>query len=402
MSKTIWYVSKYSSVPKYGPASRNYYLAREFNKLGHRTILIASDSNHLADIPRFASVYTKEIVDGVETWWIRTLRYKKTASIRRLLSWLDFEIKLWLMPKSGLPKPDVVIASSLSLLTALSGYWLRKRYGCRFLFEVRDIWPLTLTEEGGFHRWHPLTAALGWVERFGYRKADVVVGTMPNLAEHVRAVTGKDIRCECVPIGCDPAVLERSEALPEGYEDEYLPKGKFIVGHAGSIGLTNALDTIVACARRMKDNQRIHFAFVGDGGMLAEYKRQVGGQGNVSFAPKLRKAQVSSFLKRCDVLYFSVMNSRVWAYGQSLNKVIDYMYAAKPIVASYSGYPSMINEAQCGLFVPAGDVDALEAAILRFERTPGEELNRVGEQGKRWLLENRQYEKIALEYSQLF
>jgi len=353
-------------------------------------------------VPRFASVYTKEIVDGVETWWIRTLKYTRTASLRRVLSWIDFELKLWLMPKSRLARPDVVIASSLSLLSVFNGYWLKKRYGSRLLFEVRDIWPLTLTEEGGFHRWHPLTLFLAAVERFGYRSADAIVGTMPNLSEHVKNVTGMERPCHCVPIGLDQSVYDNAEPLPDGYAERYIPKDRFIVGYAGSIGQTNALETIVECVERMRDNPRVHFVFVGDGAMVADYAKRAAGLSNVTFAPRLHKSQVSSFLAKCDLLYFSAMNSRVWRYGQSMNKLIDYMYAGKPIIGSYSGYPSMLNEAQCGVFVPAADADALLTAIEGYAWMPPEELASIGARGRAWLVEHRRYETLAREYARLF
>lgn len=67
---------------------------------------------------------------------------------------------------------------------------------------------------------------------------------------------------------------------------------------------------------------------------------------NLIFAPKVQKQMVQSVLARCDLVYFSVHVSTVWRFGQSLNKVIDYMLSGKPIIASYTGYPSMINEAE--------------------------------------------------------
>ena len=45
--------------------------------------------------------------------------------------------------------------------------------------------------------------------------------------------------------------------------------------------------------------------------------------------------------------------------GSLSNKLIDYMMAGKPVVASYSGYQSMLNEANAGLFVPAGSMLSL-------------------------------------------
>lgn len=402
MKKNIWYISKYATPLKYGFGSRHFYLAQEFNKLGNRTVVISSDSNHLAQFPNFKSVYTQESIDGVETWWIKTIKYKESASLKRILSWIDFEMKLWLMPKSKLSRPDIVIVSSLSLLTILNGYWLKKRFGCKLIFEIRDIWPLTIIEEGGFSPWNPFVMLLAWVEKFGYQNSDIIIGTMPNLSEHVKTVSDKEINCYCIPFGYDPDLYNSPEPLPERYEERYIPKNKFIIGYAGSIGRTNALDTLIKCASEMKENIHIHFLLLGDGDLLDEYKARVGELKNITFAPKVKKSQVQMVLRHCQVLYFSVEDSKVWRYGLSLNKLIDYMITGKPIIASYSGYPSMVNEAQCGVFVPAKDVPALAMAIREFEQMPKDQLESMGKRGKEWLLKNRPYDKIALEYCKLF
>lgn len=400
--KCIWYISKYATPLKYGFGSRHFYLASEFNKLNYNAVIISSTSNHLAQIPEFKNIYTKEVIDCVETWWLKTIRYKGANSFRRMLSWIDFELKLLLMPVKKLAKPDVVICSSLSLFTILNGYIFKKRFRCKLIFEVRDIWPLTIIEEGGFKSWNPFVMFLAWVEKFGYRNADVIVGTMPNLSEHVKVTCGEGLNCHCVPFGYDPALYDEQELLPEGCEETYIPKNKFIVGYAGSIGVTNALEPLLQCASDMKDNTQIHFLILGDGDLLEEYKSRVAGWTNITFVPKVKKTQVQMFLRHCNVLYFSVHDSKVWRYGLSLNKLIDYMLAAKPIIASYSGYPSMVNEAKCGAFVPAKDVAALACAIREYANMSKDQLAEIGQRGREWLLKNRPYEKIALEYCKLF
>ena len=402
MQRNIWYISKYASPLKYGFGSRHFYLASEFNRLGYNTVVISSDSNHLAEIPALKSTYSHEIIDGVDTWWIKTIKYKGSASIKRILSWIDFEMKLWFMPKKKIARPDIVIISSLSLLTILNGYWLRKQFGCKLIFEIRDIWPLTIIEEGGFNQWNPFVMLLAWVEKFGYKKSDIIVGTMPNLAEHVKEVTGKKKNCHCIPFGYNPDLYKSQEPLPEGYEERYIPKNKFIIGYAGSIGITNALDTFIKCASEMKDDFQIHFLLLGDGDLLNEYKTRVLGLPNITFAPKVNKAQVQTVLSHCHVLYFSTQDSKVWQYGLSLNKIIDYMMAGKPIIASYNGYPSMINEAQCGVFIPAESIPALKQAIYEYKEMPIDQLELIGKRGKEWLLKNRAYDKIAQEYCKLF
>ncbi len=399
--RNIWIISKYASSAEYGFESRLFALAREFTRNGHTAVVVASDSNHLADYPKFDSRFQFEELDGVKTWWLRTLRYAKTVSLRRVLGWLDFELKLFMMPKSQLPRPDVIIVSSLSLLTILNGVRLRKRYGCKLVFEIRDIWPLTLVEEGNFSARNPLVRALGWIECFGYRKADLIVGTMPNLEEHVSSVAGSGLNCACVPFGFDPAAFERQEALPDEYLAEHIPADRFIVGYAGSIGLTNALETIMECARRLADDDRFFFVFLGGGDRREHFIEATRDLDNVAFLPKVKRSEVQSVLKHCDLLYFAVYDSPVWRYGMSLNKLIDYMMAAKPILASYSGYPSMLDESGCGEFVPSGDPDALRDALLRHADMSREELAERGQRGRQWLLEHRPWPVLAREYENL-
>jgi glycosyltransferase involved in cell wall biosynthesis len=90
--------------------------------------------------------------------------------------------------------------------------------------------------------------------------------------------------------------------------------------------------------------------------------------------------------------------SKVWNYGLSLNKVIDYMLAGKPIVASYSGYPTMVDKAGAGTAVPAGDPAALKAEIVRFAEMGPETRRAIGDAGRNWLLQNRQYRDLAELY----
>lgn len=369
--------------------------------MGVNTVVIASDSNHLVKIAVPDRRYHREIIDGVETWWIRTLKYRGANSFGRILSWLDFEVKLLLMPKRTLPRPDAIIVSSLSLLTVFNGLSLKRKYGCKLIFEVRDIWPLTILEEGGFSRWNPFVMMLAWAERFGYRHADIIVGTMPNLAEHVATVMGRDMNCRCIPFGYDPGMYQRLEPLPEGYVARHIPRHKFIVGYAGTIGLTNALETLIACANVMKDNDRIHFLLLGGGDLLETYKEKTKTLTNISFLPKVKKEQVQGVLEKCDLLYFSVKDSQVWRYGLSLNKLIDYMMAAKPIIASYNGFPSMVNEADCGRFIPANDVAALQKTILEYANMTNEQRQEIGNRGKTWLVNHRPYAKIAEDYLNL-
>ena len=398
ISLCIWYVSKYVTLPGRGVGGRGFMLMSEFVKYGHTSVIIASDANHLAETPRMHAAYQKQELNGVQIYWVRTLKYKRAKSFLRILSWLHFEFRLLLMSKSLMSRPDVVVVSSLSLLTIVNGFFLRLRYKCKLVFEIRDIWPLTLTAEGGYSNANLFVRFLAWIERLGYRYSDIIVGTMPNLVEHVNNVVGPGRPVFCIPMGFNPVELNDVADLPPNYVRDCIPSGKFLVAHVGSIGISNALDVMFACAASMVDDNGVHFLVVGDGDLRSFYIDKYAHLPNISFAPRVSREMVQSLLSLCDLLYFAVHDSEVWSYGQSLNKVLEYMLSGKPIVASYTGFPSMINEAGCGTYVPSGDVEALRSAIQRYAGMDKACLSEIGARGKSWILRHRKYSNLAKEY----
>ena len=394
--KKILYICVNVSTPSDFRAPRNFSLMKSLVAQGYKVQVLTSTSNHFTTAPHFKGAYYTEFIDGVEVTWVKSMHYQKTYSIRRIISWLDFELKALLLRKSALIDADYVIASSLSILSIISGYILSRRLAAKFVFEVRDIWPLTLVDEGGFSQKNPIIRMLGYLEKFAYRKADLIIGTMPNLEEHVRNVAPQiSSNVICVPMGYSNWHLECQANLLEGYEKEYLPQDKFIVTHLGSIGLSNALETLTNCAGQLSAHSNIHFLVVGQGDSLSQLKAVTSNLENITFAPHVPKEEVQSLLKKSDLLFFSSSNTEIWKYGQSLNKLVDYMLSGRPIIGSYSGYASMVNEAGCGEFVEAENATKLAEKILEYSQMPKSKIDALGMNGQKWLLENRHYDNLA-------
>jgi len=395
-------ISKYAAPPKYSKVpARLFELVSEFNKIGHSAKLITSDSNHLANFPVVKNRYVDEVIQGVEVRWFRTSKYKKTGSIARVLSWFHFEMQLFLMPIKSFSRPDVILISSLSILSILYGYYLKKRFNAFLIFEIRDIWPLTMTEEGGVSKRHPLVYLIGMVEKFGYKKANLIAGTMPKLDEHVKEILGYHKPFHCSPIGFNPANYDDVEKATnlEGNLKSIIPSGRVVVGYAGSMGLTNSLEMFIDVIESLKHDATVFFVLVGSGDQKKYYEKKLIECDNVLFLPRVEQKRVNDILKLCDVLYLSTKDSRVWKYGQSMNKVVEYMLASKPIIASYSGYPSMINEANCGCFVDPSCVRSLKDAISKMIKLSDEDRRALGQNGRNWIYSNRKYALLAKDYS---
>lgn len=71
------------------------------------------------------------------------------------------------------------------------------------------------------------------------------------------------------------------------------------------------------------------------------------------------------------------------------------MHAARPLLVAYSGRKCIIDEADCGVFVPANDKEALKNGILAFFHQDPHDLNEMGQRGKTYLYKKLTYKALA-------
>ena len=396
----ILIISKYISVQKYGQNSRSAILAKEFAKKGHNVRVISSDSNHSGNWPRYKSIFNYETINEVFYCWIKTYKYKQSASLSRILSWLDFELKLFFYPKRDILTTDHIIVSSLSLITIVNGLILRRRLKCKLTFEIRDIWPLTMIEEGNYSKSNIFVKILGYVEKIGYKYSDAIVGTMPNLQEHVETILNLKKVVYCIPFGVKEESIT-TVTSDSNAPDFIFPNDKLVIGYIGSLGISNGMDTFFEVVHQFKLNTKLHFVVLGQGALKQRYIEKTKDQINITFYDYIDTSYVPIFLEKCDLVYFSALKSKVWDFGWSPNKIIDYMMAGKPVLCSYSGYKTMINEANSGFFVPSEDQKSLKEMIVEISNMSKDELKIIGARGRDWVFANRQYSKLADEYLKL-
>ena len=59
------------------------------------------------------------------------------------------------------------------------------------------------------------------------------------------------------------------------------------------------------------------------------------------------------------------------------------MLTGVPIIGSYSGYESMINESECGEFMRQGNSDEIISKILKYKKMSPSKRKDIGDKGKK-------------------
>ena len=398
MSKNILIINEYTGSLKHGMTFRHYYLAKEFIQREYKTTIVtASYSHFLKKFPDMENkTYKKEDIDEIKYIWIKVIKYSKSFDKKRVFKWFEFMIKLFFLDKYLDDKPDVILCSPTALFSILPAYYLSKKYNAKLIFEVRDIWPLTLVELGGISKKNPLVKLMSWLEKFALEKSDIVVSNLQNYSSHIKDL-GIDKKAYWVSNGINLDEMKDIEPLPQEVEKE-IPKEKFIVGYTGKLGVSNAIDYLVDTARILKDSKEVYFVIVGNGQEKDKLKLQAKGLGNIIFINSIPKSQVQSMLNLFDVCFIGLHKEKIFKYGVSPNKLFDYMYSAKPIIHSINTTDDIVSLYNCGISVEAESSLAIQKAIKKLFEMDKSQRDYLGNNGKNAVLENFTYSKLAKKY----
>jgi glycosyltransferase involved in cell wall biosynthesis len=405
----VYYLHHYATPPSAGIVGRPHALASEFRRLGHRIIVVYASDHHLRSVPAAAElVGSITVEEGVE-YLILPVRPYKGNGIKRLQNIFDYckkvkSLKI-LIRQSKLPKPDIIIASSAPLFVYPAARSLAQDVGVPHIFEVRDIWPLSLVEIAGVSRWHPIVIWMGLIERVAYHQADAIVSLLPNALEHMRHLGLSADRFFFIPNGISLDVWgETPIALPDQHEAVFRrlrKEGKLIVVYSGSHGPPNALEQILDLKQVIgADEPPYHFVMIGDGisklGLMA--KAEAEQCSYIDFLPRVTKAESIAAIWRADVCFIGWQDKPIYRFGISPNKISEYMYAQKPVIHAVPESNDPVREARAGISVKPFDPGALDAALRTLCGMSPEQRDEMGKNGRRYVLENLEWSILARQY----
>lgn len=391
----IWIFNHHALTPDMNGGTRHYDFAKELIKRGHSVTIIASGFHYskYKEMKDYKDKdYLCEKIDDIDFIWIKTPPYFGNG-INRVKNMISYTYKvLKYIPKLNLPKPDIIVGSSVHLFAVWAAYKLSCKYKTPFIMEVRDLWPQTLIDMG-ISKWHPFIVLLSWLEKYLYKKADKIISNLPYAYDYISKFVEKE-KFIWISNGVDLSNIK------------YTPKEKsdnFIISYTGAIGIANNLQILLDVAKKLKDNKNIYFRIVGEGvqkeKLIAFVKENE--LSNVSIENSVPKNEVSNILQNSDVLYFNLKDSPVFNYGISSNKLFDYMASGRVIIFSTKAKNNPIKDANAGYSIAPDDVEILEKTILEIYSSSQEERNKIGQKIRKYAEQNYSIEVLVDKFEKL-
>lgn len=403
----ILLVNHYAGSPRHGMEFRPYYLAREWVRAGHEVTIVAASHSHVRAVqPDMAGAAREEFIDGIRYRWLPTPHYQGNGvgRLRNILSFLrQLRADAWRLTREF--KPDAVIASSTYPMDIWVAKKLAKLAKAKLVYEVHDLWPLSLIELSGMSPRHPFAMLCGKAEADAYRDADIVVSMLPCVHEHM-ASRGLDLKkLHIVPNGFAPEEWQGASAplgpTLQAHLDAERAAGRVIVGYAGSMGLPNALDVLLDAAARLR-RAPLSFVLVGSGHEAARLAERAVAEGltNVRFFAPIPKAQIPTLLGHFDIAYIGWQRTPIYRFGIAPNKLIDYLMASRAVLHSVEAGNDPVAEAGAGLTVAPEDPAAVAQGLLALAALTPAERAAMGERGRAFAMAHHAYPVLARRFTE--
>jgi len=382
------------------PASRTFEHAMKWAGMGH-------DVNVITCAPNFPfgrvydgyqnSIFQKEKMNGINVYRVWSYMTPNKGFIKRTLDFMSF----MLSSISGsfiITRPDVVIATSPQIFSAVAGYVVGKLKRCPFIFEVRDLWPEQILVVKAMKN-NVVIRLLFRLARYLYHHADRVVTVGEGYMEQVQAgYHVADEQIDVIPNGILPEVFSKNGRRNK-IRKQLGWDGKFVVLYLGTLGMSHKLETVMETAALLKSSSKLIFPFVGDGAEKEKLLRMKKDKklDNCLFYGMQPKEKVPEFYEAADICVIPLLRCELFR-GNYPSKMFEAMAMECPIILSSDGYSrKLLDEARAGISVPPEDPEQLAQGVQYLYRHP-EKCLQMGIRGRKYVLENYNRKVMAELY----
>lgn len=356
--------------------SRHIDLASDLKLMGINVTLVACVNSHMEE----RTLQKTFAMGHPSIRWIPGFSASNFLIHRALNVWV-FALRLHLLKKNEFHQPSIVVGSSPDPMAALSAWLLAKRLRSKYVLEVRDLWPQSLTEIFNFSKFNPYVVILSIAVRFLYSKSDGFISTLENF----NSALPKNARNKPHVIVPNYGSEAKNALLPRG---SLAAKEKqiFRVIYTGNVGSANSMMTILEAFRiisKMSLKKDIRLDIYGSGPLL-NWSKKFSSNNKlflISFHAPISRSKLREVLMNADCGLICWLDRKIYNFGKSANKFTQYLSVGLPVICS-TNHVSKTEKEGAAIITPAEDPQELATAIVRLSMSSDRE---IGEFKKRAL-----------------
>lgn len=370
-------------------------LAEGLNDTFHTTVICTVPS-YTGKISRYyrKHKYYYENINGVDVLRIRVPEFRKSFALSRIFNILSYFFSAIFATFRVGHQDYVFTISQPPVLGGLLGVIGKHIKKAKLIYNIQDFNPEQVIAVDFTHNKLILNTMM-MLDKYSCRQASKVIIVGRDMIETLQKRFKK-----MVPYAHINNWINEEEIYPlpgndsgvSAFKRKYGLEDKFVIMYSGNIGLYYDLANILKTIEKFKDEERVVFAFIGEGSVLEELRtyKEANQLSNVVFIPYQPKSDLIYSLNAGDVHF--VVNAKGIKGVSVPSKLYGVMAVGKPVFGIMDEGAEarlIVEEAECGISVEPGDYKAIEALIGEYIKLQGsEELAEMGARGREYLIRN--------------
>jgi colanic acid biosynthesis glycosyl transferase WcaI len=354
------------------PAATGQHLAdvaEELVRRGNKVIVYTSSRGY--DEPSI-KYPLRETINGVLVRRVPLSSFGKSSILVRLAGGFSF-VAQSVVRAIASRKIDAVLISTSPPLAPVAALTLGALRGAKVKYWVMDINPDQIVALGMASPTSTSVRAFDWLNRRILSRANNVVVLDRLMAARINAKVPVGARLSVLPPwpAEDPLDVVQHEENP--FRREHVPPGKLVLMYSGNHGPSNPLTTILQAAKRLENDDRLLFMFVGGGVGKKEVDETT--SSNIVSLPYQPMAELRNSLSAADVHIVTVGDAVAGIVHPS--KVYGAMAVGRPILLvgpPENHVADILAEHDIGWHVQHGDVDGAVRVLLDIASMPRSDL----------------------------
>lgn len=361
MSEEILLITNYFPPEKGAAANRMFSLAEGLKNAGFKVEVVCALPNYptgkiFKDYKGKISVSEHLSFGKVKRLWVWSSN--SANKFLRLLSMVSFSISLVLFFIFNKTPKKIFIQYS-PVFVGFTSVCLGRLFSKKIILNVSDLWPLAGFEMGILKKgWY--YSLLLKMERFCYKKADLIVGQSEEILQHISTFDGEK-----------PSFLYRN--IPDFEAPKIIQKTsseEIKIVYAGLLGVAQGVFEI---CQKINFPENISFHIYGAGPETEKIKTLK--KQNIYFYGELDRDLLHKKLQEYDIAFIPLMKR---IYGSVPSKIFEYTRLGLPLLYFAGGEGGTIVEKELlGWTIEVNNFEALQDFVntitaLQLEHFPKE------------------------------
>ena len=286
---------------------------------------------------------------------------------------------------------DCIYLASTPPIQGLLGAFIKKFRGIPFVYNLQDIFPDSLYNNGLANKGGILWKIGRVIENFTYKHADKIIVISEDFKKNIMAKGVPEEKIVVVYNWVDQNAVVNVERENNKLFDKYnLDRSKFFIEYSGNIGLSQNMDMLLEVMEDLQNNYPdINLVLVGEGAYKAQVEKIVADKQlkNVVMLPFQPYEDISHVFSLGDV---GLVISKPGTGAASVpSKTWSIMSASRPVLANFdeNELKDILAGNECGIFTKAGDKEAFKQSIITLYENR-ELCKQYGKNGRQFVMDN--------------